>query len=184
MTDAPLVVALANAQAARRPAYSRTGVRRDALADVASASELLGPLLGMPVAARDLAAVRAAQRSIVAIVDAITDGRDPPLADLNKLAAREPAVFRVEFDPDRRMHTALRAKRASAAAALLVAVIGELGELEPFRLRRCARPECTLVFYDTTRSGTQRWHADNPCGRQQRQQRHRLRSAPAGEPSL
>jgi predicted RNA-binding Zn ribbon-like protein len=184
VTDAPLVVALANAQAARRPAYSRTGVRRDALADAASASELLGPLLGVPVAARDLTAVRAAQRAIVAIVDAIADGRDPPVADLNELAAGEPAVFALEFDPDRRMHTALRAKRASATAALLVEVIGELGELEPSRLRRCARPECTLVFYDTTRSGTQRWHADNPCGRQQRQQRHRLRSAPAGEPSL
>ena len=184
MTDAALVVALANAQAARRPAYSRTGVRRDALADGGSASELLEPLLGVPVVARDLAVVRVAQRAIVAIVDAITDGRDPPLEDLNTLAAREPAVFTLEFDRDRRMHTALRPKGASAAAALLIAVIGELGELEPSRLRRCARPECTLVFYDTTRSGTQRWHADIPCGRQQRQQRHRLKSAPAGEPSL
>ena len=156
MTDAPLVVALANAQAPRRPAYLRTGVPRDELADAASAGELLEPLLGVPVAATDLAAVRAAQRAIVAIVDAIIDGRDPPLEDLNKLAAREPAVFTLEFDPDRRMHAALRAKRASAAATLLVAVIGELGELEPSRLRRCARPECTLVFYDTTRSGTRR----------------------------
>lgn len=179
MTDAPLVVALANARAARRPAYSRTGVQRDELADAASASELLEPLLGVQVPARDLAAVRAAQRAIVAIVDAITDGRDPPLEDLNRLAEREPAVLTLEFDPDRRMHTALRTTRASAAAVLLVAVIGELGELDPSRLRRCARPECTLVFYDTTRSGTQRWHADNPCGRQQRQQRHRLKSAPA-----
>ena len=42
----------------------------------------------------------------------------------------------------------------SAAATLLVAVIRQLSELEPSRLRRCARPECSLVF--TTSPAPQR----------------------------
>lgn len=179
MTDPAVVVALANAQAGRRPAYARNAVRRDALADAEAASELLEPLLGVAVTPRDLASVRAVQRAVVAIVDAIVDGRDPPLEELNRLAARESTVFALQLDSSRRLRAAVAPRRDSAAAALLVAVIGELGELDSSRLRRCARPECTLVFYDTTRSGTQRWHAENPCGRQQRQRRHRLKAAPA-----
>ena len=75
----------------------------------------------------------------------------------------------------------LRPGRPSAVAALLVAVIRELGELEPSRLRRCARPECGLVYYDATRSATQRWHAERPCGLRERQRRHRARRAPERE---
>jgi hypothetical protein len=40
-----------------------------------------------------------------------------------------------------------------------------------------ARPECTLAFYDATRSATQRWHAERPCGLRERQRRHRAKHA-------
>jgi predicted RNA-binding Zn ribbon-like protein len=145
----------------------------DALADATSASELLEPFLGAAVDARELAAVRALQRAVLAIVDALIDGSRPPLEALNALAAREPAIYALERRPDGKLQARLRPKRASAAATLLVAAIRELSELEPSRLRRCARPECTLVFYDVTRSATQRWHAERPCGLRERQRRHR-----------
>jgi predicted RNA-binding Zn ribbon-like protein len=177
VTDAALVVALANAQAARRPTDAPVAVPHDALADAASASELLAPFLGRSVDARELAVVRALQRAVVAIVDALIDGSQPPLEALNALAARAPAVYALEPQPDGRLRTTLRPKRPSAAAALLTAVIRELSELEPSRLRRCARRECTLVFYDTTRSATQRWHAERPCGLRERQRRHRAKHA-------
>jgi predicted RNA-binding Zn ribbon-like protein len=64
-------------------------------------------------------------------------------------------------------------------------VIDELSEVEPTRLRRCARPECSLVFYDVTRSATQRWHDERPCGLRERQRRHRdvaNRGNPRGRP--
>lgn len=32
------------------------------------------------------------------------------------------------------------------------------------RIRACAHPDCTHVFYDTTRSRTQRWHSYESCG--------------------
>ncbi|MBV9422501.1 MAG: CGNR zinc finger domain-containing protein [Solirubrobacterales bacterium] len=41
---------------------------------------------------------------------------------------------------------------------------GPVGRLEPFRLRVCARRECSLLFYDITRPNPQRWHSDAPCG--------------------
>jgi predicted RNA-binding Zn ribbon-like protein len=175
VTDAALVVALANARADRRPTHARAVVRHDALADAAGASELLAPFLDAPVHARELAALGAVQRVVVAIADALIDGADPPLQELNELAAREPSIYALERDPDGRLRTTLHPKRPSAIATLLVSVIGELGEVEPSRLRRCARPECRLVFYDLTRSATQRWHAERPCGLRERQRRHRAR---------
>ena len=177
MTDAALVVELANAQAARRPTHAPVAVPHDALADAASASELLGPFLDDPVDAGERAAVRAVQRAVVAVVDALIDGSQAPLEALNALAAEEPVIYALERQPDGMLRTTLRPKRASAAATLLVAVVRELSELEPSRLRRCARPECTLVFYDTTRSATQRWHAERPCGLRERQRRHRAKHA-------
>jgi predicted RNA-binding Zn ribbon-like protein len=177
VTDAALVVALANAQADRRPAHVPVAVPHDALADAASASELLKPFLDAPVDAQELAAVRAVQRAVVAIVDALIDGSHPPLEALNALAAEEPVIHALKRQTDGKLRTTMLPKRPSAAATLLVAVIHELSELEPARLRRCARPECTLVFCDVTRSATQRWHAERPCGLRERQRRHRAKHA-------
>ena len=175
MTDAALVVALANARAVRRPSHAREAVREDALADTGTANDLLRPFLDVPLGARDLPAVRSLQLSVVAIVDALVDGSSPPLDALNAIAARAPAITVLEHKPDGGLRATLRPERASATTALLIEALLELSELEPTRLRRCARPECALVFYDTTRSATQRWHAERPCGLRERQRRHRDR---------
>jgi predicted RNA-binding Zn ribbon-like protein len=177
VTDAALVVALANAQGDRRPTHARTAVPYDALADTAGAGELLSPFLGRSVGPHELAAVRTLQRAVVAIVDALIDGSRPPLEALNALAAREPAIYAIERHPNGKLRASLHPKRPSAAAKLLIEVIRELSELEPARLRRCARSECTLAFYDATRSATQRWHAERPCGLRERQRRHRAKHA-------
>ena len=139
MTDAGTVVAFANAQAARRPSHARTVVAHDALADATTASELLEPFLSDPVDPREFPALRALQRAVVAIVEALIDGSQPPLAGLNALAAREPAIYGLEPQPGGGLHATLRPKRATAAATLLIRVVSELGELDPSRLRRCAR---------------------------------------------
>lgn len=175
MTGAALVVALANAQAARRPPHARAPVAHDSLADVVSASELLGSFLDRPIGKRDLEAVRTLKGEVVRIVDALIAGSPPPLDALNGLAAREAVRCALERDPDGTLRTTLRPERPSAATTLLITALGELGELEPSRLRRCARDECDLVFYDATRSSTQRWHAERPCGLRERQRRHRSR---------
>ena len=173
MTEAALVVALANARAPRRPTDARVAAPHDALANPASASKLLGPFLDRAIGSEELPAVRALQRAVLAIADALIEGSKPPLEALNALAAREPAIYAIERHPNGRLHRTLRPTRGSATATLVVAAIRELSDLEPSRLRRCARPECTLVFYDITRSATQRWHAERPCGLRERQRRYR-----------
>lgn len=173
MSDAALVVAFAGARSPRRPPGARHAVAHDALADAASANELLGSFLERPVGAGELAEIRALQEAVMGIVEALIDGAPAPLGPINALAARAPAVRLLERRADGELTASLRPAHASATAVLLLAVIGELGELSPSRLRRCARPECGLVFYDLTRSGTQRWHAERPCGLRERQRRHR-----------
>jgi predicted RNA-binding Zn ribbon-like protein len=173
MTDAALVVALTNAQAERRPTGAHAALAQDAMADAGSANELLEPFLNQPFDEQELATVRAVQRAVTAIVNALIDNAKPPLRALNVLAAREPVVYSLEQGPDENPHATPRPKRPSATATLLLAVMRDLGQLEPSRLRRCARPECRLVFYDTSRSATQRWHAERPCGLRERQRRHR-----------
>jgi predicted RNA-binding Zn ribbon-like protein len=172
VTDAALVVALANARAKRRPPHARSAVEHDALTDTARANVLLAPFLDDPLEEHELPAVRALQRATVAAVDALIDASEPPVEGLTT-----PAVYELDRGPDGTLTATVRPMRASAPASLVIAVIRELSELDPSRLRRCARPECSLVFYDVTRSGTQRWHAESPCGLRERQRRHRARHA-------
>jgi predicted RNA-binding Zn ribbon-like protein len=113
------------------------------------------------------------QEAVLSVVDALIDERQPPLQALNALAAKEPAIHTLTLGADGQLHVTSRPQRPSITGALLLAVMRDLSELEPSRLRRCARSECRLVFYDTSRSATQRWHAERPCGIRARRQRHR-----------
>ena len=62
-----------------------------------------------------------------------------------------PAATRIElFVTDRTPRRQLIWTDTSLAAALARRLIEELSQLEPDRLRRCARPQCDLLFYDTT----------------------------------
>ncbi|MGH2869441.1 MAG: hypothetical protein ACRDNK_17995 [Solirubrobacteraceae bacterium] len=136
----------------------------DALADVVSASEPLEPFLDISVGEHELVAVHAVQRAVVSIVDSLVDGSQPPLDLLNGLARQEPSIYILDRLRDGKLSAAVRPKRASATAALLVAAIEALTELEPARLRRCGRPECKLVFYDITRSATPNAPVDYASG--------------------
>jgi predicted RNA-binding Zn ribbon-like protein len=175
VTDAALIVALANARAVRRPTGARSAVPHDALADPDGASRLLAPFLGRRVAPQELPGLRELHRAVVTIVDGLIDGSPPALEALNSLAACEPAVCALEYGPGEGLTMTLTARRASAAATLTLEAIRQLEELDRSRLRRCARRECGLVFYDASRSATQRWHAERPCGLRERQRRHRER---------
>lgn len=178
MRTAALVVALANARADRRPAGAPRASFHDALADVDSANELLAPFLDEPVDAEDLEPLRALHRAVGPVVEALIDGTPPPVDALNRLAAVEPVDYALEAGSAGSAGTlrvVMRPGRPSGPGKLLLELIGQLGELDPARLRRCARPECGLVFYDATRSATQRWHAESPCGLRERQRRHRAR---------
>ena len=133
-------------------------------------------MVDRPVAAADLADLRRLQRAAVDAAEAILTNEALDCAEINALAAVSTARVELVMTggvPRRQLIWT----DTSLAAALARRLIEELAALEPDRLRRCARPECDLLFYDTTRSRTRRWHAEDPCGWRERQRVHRLRTA-------
>jgi predicted RNA-binding Zn ribbon-like protein len=145
------------------------------LPDASVASAQLAEVIHQPVAAADLADLRRLQRASVHAADTILAGEALDCAEVNALAAGSYARIELlvtDAVPRRR----LTWTDTSLAAALARRLIDEVNALEPDRLRRCARPECELLFYDTTRSRTRRWHAEDPCGWRERQRLHRLRT--------
>jgi predicted RNA-binding Zn ribbon-like protein len=67
---------------------------------------------------------------------------------------------------------------ARDAVALFVAV-GFLGD-DDRRIKRCAAPDCGLVFHDDSRAGSRRWCSMQKCGNRAKVRAHRARAAQAG----
>lgn len=166
------LITLANLGLPRRPAGARTRLTEAALSDVATANRQLQAVISRPVMKKDVSDLRDLQRAAAGVVDALLAGNTPDCSVLNDLARGSTGRTEVVVTGG-----ALRQQIAwddgSATAGLARRLIEELGAMEPGRLRRCARRECGLVFYDTTRSRTRRWHAEDPCGWRQRQQARR-----------
>jgi predicted RNA-binding Zn ribbon-like protein len=101
------------------------------------------------------------------------EGRRSPAARLTRLAEPSAATVRLDVGEDHSLDTELQWSEPTPTATLARQVALELGEIDPKRLKRCALPACNLLFYDTTRPGTRRWHAESPCGARERQRRHR-----------
>ncbi|HEX6446020.1 MAG TPA: CGNR zinc finger domain-containing protein, partial [Streptosporangiales bacterium] len=165
----------ANVGRPRRPSGATVPSAEPVFPDAATTGRQLAPLDVGPVSADELPALRRLQQATVQVVEALLHGDTPRLLPLNTLAGESTAHVELKFG-DGRLHRELAWTDGSPASALARRVIEELAALEPDRLRRCARTECDLLFYDTTRSRTRRWHAEDPCGWRERQ-RHR-RSPP------
>jgi predicted RNA-binding Zn ribbon-like protein len=65
-------------------------------------------------------------------------------------------------------------------AAVIAAVLTSYGRLLESgaidRVRQCANPHCTWLFYDESRNGTRRWCDPRACGNLQNVKAHRERS--------
>jgi predicted RNA-binding Zn ribbon-like protein len=171
-----VLLLLANLGRPRRPSGAAAPYAEPILPDATIASAQLAEVVDQPVAAADLADLRRLQRAAVHAADAILTGETADCAELNALAAGSTA--RIELiGTDGVPRRQLIWTDTSLAAALARRLIEELNALEPDRLQPCARPECDLLFYDTTRSRTRRWHAEDPCGWRERQRVHRLRTS-------
>jgi hypothetical protein len=118
---------------------------------------------GHPVTGAGLSALRRLQAFAADAAVVILAGRMPDPAPLNALASDSQARLRL-VDSGGALRQELLWDDGSGAAQLARRLIAELASLDSTRLRMCARPECTLLFYDTTRSRTRRWHAEDPCG--------------------
>ncbi|HKE67709.1 MAG TPA: CGNR zinc finger domain-containing protein, partial [Nocardioidaceae bacterium] len=176
MADPKLLIRLANLGRPRRPSGVPLPHVQPVLPAPATASGQLADLVEQPVTEADLAELRRLQRAVVKIPEALAAGEMPDPAELNALAAESRAHAELDVTdgvPRRRLVWT----DPSLTAMLARRLIDELDALQPDRLRSCARPECELLFYDTTRSRTRRWHAEDPCGWRERQRAHRRSAA-------
>ncbi|HKA67784.1 MAG TPA: CGNR zinc finger domain-containing protein [Actinomycetes bacterium] len=167
---------LANLGRPRRPSGADAPYAEPILPDATTASAQLAGVMRQPVTEADLADLRRLQQVAVRASGAILAGQALDCAELSAVAAGSRARIELVLT-DGLPQRQLSWTDPSPAAALARRVIEELDALEPDRIRRCARPECDLLFYDTTRSRTRRWHAEDPCGWRERQRVHRLRAS-------
>jgi CGNR zinc finger len=166
------LITLANLGLPRRPSGAGARVTEAALPDAATASRQLAALIAGPVTEADLPGLRDLQRAAAQVVDALLAGGLPDCAPINALAGGSTGRAELTVSGgELRQHIAW--DDGSAAAGLARRLVGELAALDPGRLRRCARRECDLAFYDSTRSRTRRWHAEDPCGWRERQRARR-----------
>jgi predicted RNA-binding Zn ribbon-like protein len=167
---------LANLTVSRKPDRDPT-IHPDPLASPATAAQALSlPRLD----ASELGALRELHETVVQLVDGLLSGRRVagPAARLTELAQPSIATVRLDVGDDRTVCTRLEWSEPTPVATLARRVALELAEIDVARLKRCERSACNLVFYDTTRSCTRRWHAESPCGNRERQRRYRAASRP------
>lgn len=174
------LITLANLGLPRRPSGARSRVTEAALPDVATASRQLGALISQAVTEADLAGLRDLQRAAVQAVDALLAGEVPDCAAVNAVARGSTGRAGLVVSGGE-LRERIVWDDGTAAAELARRLVGELAGLDPSRLRRCGRRECDLVFYDTTRSRTRRWHAEDPCGWRERQHARRHPTVSLGQ---
>jgi predicted RNA-binding Zn ribbon-like protein len=169
------LILLANLGRPRRPGGAPAPHTELALPDPTTAGEQLASLISEAVTEADLPALRRVHRLAVEAADSLLSGEPPDCAAITALA--HDSIAHVELSAtDGGLRQDLVWSDNSVSSGLARCLIEELAALEPNRLRRCARTACDLFFYDTTRSRTRRWHAEDPCGWRQRQQHRRTHS--------
>jgi predicted RNA-binding Zn ribbon-like protein len=168
------LLTLANLTIARKPGPGPT-THPDPLASPATAAQALGLQRLDPF---ELDSLRELHETIVELMDGLLSGRPvaSPAARLTSIARPSFATVRVDMNENRMLRARLKWSEPTPAATLARKAALELAEIDLARLKRCERRACNLVFYDTTRSTTQRWHAESPCGNRERQRRYRAAS--------
>jgi predicted RNA-binding Zn ribbon-like protein len=130
-----------------------------------------------PPTAADLEAAKQLRTAIRAAADAIVEGRPAAAADIaviNAAAAAPPLVPRLGPALLEREWSDPRALAAlSDVARDAIALLSDPAQRA--RLRRCASPDCALIFYDGSRPGRRRWCSTERCGDRMRARAYRAR---------
>lgn len=157
------VLALVNAGKGRRPSRQVETTCSDLFADLETVADPFrqGSRRG-PVRESDLASLRQVQTALQSVL-ALWERRDhqfrAALETLNHFAARCHWTRVLKEDGT------LAEEPAGSLAELVAArCVIELSQCDPTRLKTCGWPPCELVFYDTTRNRSVKWHAEDPCG--------------------
>jgi predicted RNA-binding Zn ribbon-like protein len=168
------LILLANLGRPRRPRDAPAPSSEPALPDPITAGQQLAPLISRPVTEADLPALRRVHQAATEAAESILSGEPLDCTAITALARGSTAHVEL-IATDGGLRRDLVWSDGSLSSGLARRLVEELAALEPSRLRRCARPACDLLFYDTTRSRTRRWHAEDPCGWRERQHQRRTR---------
>ncbi|MEE6258111.1 CGNR zinc finger domain-containing protein [Plantactinospora sonchi] len=163
------VVDLLNSRPHATPAMA------DALDDPERAAELLRPFgqpADTPLTPERLDRVRALRADLMAVLD----DPDDPEPGWTKVTGHAAEVsFRQTFapGPQARLH---QVSGDPVIGGITIAVAELVAAGTWSRIRACAYEQCQHVFYDTTRSRTQRWHSYEMCGNRANVAAYRARS--------
>jgi predicted RNA-binding Zn ribbon-like protein len=174
-----VVLALANSRVARRPSGFEAPVCDDLVATPEAAERFLRDLgLEVPTTkalrianAEQLERLQRLREVVEQIASALGAGAQRVdhalLRALNAESSRCPWAIAL----DDRLRSGEVPLAPDAAALLASLCARELSAIDRTRLKRCERYACAMLFYDTTRNRSGRWHAEDPCGWRERDDR-------------
>jgi predicted RNA-binding Zn ribbon-like protein len=135
---------------------------------------------GVPTSAADLAAAKRLRRAIWNGAEAIVEGGAPAAGDvaiINEAAVHPPLVPSLdEWELGRSWREPRVDQALSDVARDAIVLLSDPDQRA--RLRRCASPDCELIFYDASRPGRRRWCSDERCGERMRARAYRARHRP------
>ena len=177
-----LTLKIANSGLARRPSGDRRRTFNDpfTLKEAAGAflsDELFAHVsqrrdLSVAISSNTLSRLTAWRGALCKLLDAIVLGVKPNPADLEIINSVARRVRRVKCLTST-MSVEETVLTEDPVARLSALCIDELSRCDYRRLKKCARQECAMYFYDLTRSRSARWHAEDPCGWRSRDERRR-----------
>lgn len=135
---------------------------------------------GKGAAGADLAEVHALRAALSRLFDALRAGTRPLASDLalvNRHLAAGLAAPHISWRDGRLLVERQEPGKLDPLAAIATDFADFASDYEPTRLRHCANPECSLVFYDTARNGARRWCSMSACGNRHKVRTHRMRAA-------
>ncbi|MFG1378208.1 CGNR zinc finger domain-containing protein [Xanthobacter autotrophicus] len=128
----------------------------------------------------DLGAVHALRAALSRLFDALQTGTRPAASDLdlvNQHLAAGAAPPRISWRDGEVLVERKEAGDMDPLAAIATDFADFAAHYETARLRHCANPECSLIFYDTARNGARRWCSMSACGNRHKVRSHRMRAA-------
>ncbi len=132
-----------------------------------AAGVLPATALAVPVEAGQLDAVRRLRETANRLVRATMAGTalDPvEVAALNKAAGRPDLAPRLTGFGGCEVSWHGRHPVAAALATIARDAVALLSDPRTERIRECARPECSLLFFDESQPGRRRWCSMDRCG--------------------
>jgi predicted RNA-binding Zn ribbon-like protein len=176
-----LTLRIANSGLARRPSGERRATLKDPFATKEAAAAFLSEI-SIDLIERDnrrvaisndvLSRLTAWRRALCKLLDTVASGGKPKSMDLD--------IVNCATSPAKRIKSLTSTMAAQETiltedpvARLSAFCVDELTRCDHRRIKRCARPECAMYFYDHTRNRSARWHAEDPCGWRSRDDRRR-----------